>query len=187
MNGAMFNSLARFIDKNYPQVSFSDLCRQASLKTNVFAELTWYPDKDFLKVMEVFSEQTDTDLTALWRDFGRETFFYFADIFSNYLNGVKTFTDLITSLNRIHHEIKRDGLGTPPLLEFRRASPNHFEIRYTSERHLYDFFLGMLEGATRYFKTDVKILGRKEKGKLIVTITTKQPEVVPSLSSVFDQ
>ncbi len=187
MNGGMYNSLARFIDKNYPRISFSVLCQQASLKTNVFAELTWYPDKDFIKVMEVLSEQTETDLPALWRDFGRETFHYFADIFSDYTQGIKTFPDLITNLNRIHHEIKRDGLGNPPLLEFRRASPDHFEIRYTSDIHLFDFFLGMLEGATKHFKTDVKILGKKEKGKLIVTITAKQPEEVRSLASVFDQ
>ncbi len=180
MNGAMFNSLARYIDKNYPRVSFSDLCREASLKTNVFAELTWYPDKDFIKVMEFLSEQTETDLSTLWRDFGRETFHYFADIFGDYLHGIKTFPNLITNLNRIHQQIKRDGLGTPPLLEFKEASPDHFEIRYTSDRKLYDFFLGMLEGATKYYKTDTKILGKKERGKLIVTITTKQlePELV---------
>jgi len=180
MNGAMFNSLARFIDRDFPQVSFSDLCQQASLKTNVFAELTWYPDNDFMKVMEVLSEQTETDPAVLWRDFGRETFAHFADIFSEYLGKVKTFQDLVTSLNRIHHEIKRDGLGTHPLLEFREASPDHFELRYNSDRKLYDFFLGMLEGATKYYRTDVKILGRRERGKLIITITTKElePELV---------
>ncbi len=180
MNGAMFNSLARFTDRNFPSVSFSDLCQQASLKTNVFAELTWYPDNDFMKVMEVLSEEIETDLAVLWRDFGRETFAYFADIFNEYLGKVKTFQDLVTSLNRIHHEIKRDGLGIHPLLEFREASPDHFEIRYTSDRKLYDFFLGMLEGAVKYYKTDVKILGKKERGKFIVTITTKElePELV---------
>jgi hypothetical protein len=178
MNGAMFNSLARFVDKNFPSVSFSDLCQQASLKTNVFAELTWYPDKDFVKVMEALSEQTETEMTSLWRDFGRESFFYFMDTFHNYVNGIKSFSDLLTNLNRIHHDIKRDGLGTPPLLEFVEASPDHFEIRYTSDRCFNDFFLGMLEGATKHFKTGVKILGRKEKGKLIVTITTKHTEAV---------
>jgi len=178
MNGAMFNSLARFVDKNFPAVSFSDLCQQASLKTNVFAELTWYPDKNFMKVMEALSEKTETDITSLWRDFGRESFFYFMDTFHNYVNGSKSFSDLVTSLNRIHHDIKRDGLGTPPLLEFIEASSGHFEIRYTSDRHLNDFFLGMLEGATKHFKTDEKILGRKEKRKYIVTITTKQHEAV---------
>jgi hypothetical protein len=178
MNGAMFNSLARFIDKNHPQVSFSDLCQRAGLKTNVFAELTWYADKDFLKVMQVLSEQTETEITTLWREFGRETFFYFADIFGEYMRGIKNLGDLVTSVNRIHHEIKRDGLGTPPRIEFRKAQPNHFEIRYSSEKNLNDFFLGMLEGAVKHFQTDAKILGRKEHGKLIVTITSKQPEMV---------
>ncbi|MGB8657109.1 MAG: heme NO-binding domain-containing protein [Candidatus Zixiibacteriota bacterium] len=178
MNGAMFNSLARYIDKNYPQISFSDLCGQASLKTNVFAELTWYPDQDFVKIMKALSDQTETDLTTLWREFGRETFAYFADIFGDYMNGVKGLTDLITKLNGIHHDIKRDGLGSPPRLEFKKAQPDHFEIRYSSDRNFNEFFLGMLEGATKHFQTDVKILGRKEGGKLIVTVTTKQPERV---------
>ena len=178
MNGAMFNSLARFIDKNYPQVSFTDLCQKASLKTNVFAELTWYPDKDFTKIMQALSDRTETELTTLYREFGRETFSYFADIFSDYMSGVKSFGDLITAVNRIHHNIKRDGLGTPPRLEFRKASPDHFEIRYSSDRNSSDFFLGMLEGAVKYFQTDVKILGRKERGKLIVTISIKEPEMV---------
>jgi len=140
MNGAMFNSLARFIDKNYPQVSFSDLCQRAGLRTNVFAELTWYPDKDFTKVLQALSKQMETDLSALWREFGRETFAYFADIFGDYMNGVKSFGDLITAVNRIHHDIKHDGLGTPPRLEFRKASSDHFEIRYSSDRNLNDFF-----------------------------------------------
>lgn len=178
MNGAMFNSLARFVDKNFPAVSFSDLCRQASLKTNVFAELTWYPDKDFLKVMEALSEQPDTDMTSLWGDFGRESFLYFMDTFHNYVNGIRSFSDLLTNLNRIHHDIKQDGLGTPPLLEFIEASPGHFKIRYVSQRHWNDFFMGMLEGAVKHFKTDMRILGTREKGKYIVTITTKQREAV---------
>jgi hypothetical protein len=178
MNGAMFNSLARFIDKNYPQVSFTDLCQKASLKTNVFAELTWYPDKDFTKIMQALSEQTDTEITTLWRELGRDTFSYFSDIFGDYMAEVKTLSDLITAINRIHHEIKRDGLGNPPRIEFKKAQPNHFEIRYSSERNLNDFFLGMLEGAVKHFQTDAKILGRKEHGKLVVTISTKQPETV---------
>ncbi len=177
MNGAMFNSLARFIDKNYPSVSFSDLCQKTSLKTNAFAELTWYPDKGLVKLMQALCEETQTNLSTLWRDFGRETFFYFADIFGDYMGGIKTLNDLITATNRIHHDIKRDGLGTPPRLEFRKALPGHFEIRYHSERNLNDFFLGMLEGAAKYFQSDVKILGRKERGRLIVTISIREPEM----------
>jgi hypothetical protein len=177
MNGAMFNSLARFIDKQYPQVSFTELCRKASLRTNIFAELTWYPDKDFSKLMEALADQTETQPSMLWREFGRETFFYFSDIFGDYMNDIKTISDLITAVNRIHQEIKRDGLGTPPRLEFRKASTDHFEIRYSSERNQNDFFLGMLEGAVKHFGDEVKILGRKERGKLLVTINVKEPEM----------
>lgn len=177
MNGAMFNSLARFIDKQYPQISFTELCQKASLRTNIFAELTWYPDKDFSRLMEVLGDQTETQPSTLWREFGRETFFYFADIFGDYMNGIKNISDMITAINRIHQEIKRDGLGTPPRLEFRKASPDHFEIRYSSERNQNDFFLGMLEGAVKHFGNEVKILGRKERGKLLVTISIKEPEM----------
>lgn len=177
MNGAMFNSLARFIDKNYPQVSFTDLCQKASLKTNIFAELTWYPDKDFSNLMQALSDQTDIQVSALWRELGRETFTYFADIFGDYMNQVKSLPDMITAVNRIHHDIKHDGLGTPTRLEFRKASQDQFEIRYSSDRSFNDFFLGMLEGAAKHFQSEVKILARKERGRLIVTINVKEPEM----------
>jgi methyl-accepting chemotaxis protein len=177
MNGAMFNSLARFIDKNYPQISFSDLCRKASLNTKVFAELTWYPDNDLPNMMEELSKQTETELSTLWREFGRETFSYFADIFGDYMGEVGNFGDLITTVNRIHQAISRDGLGTPPRLDFRKAQADHFEIRYSSDRKLNDFFLGMLEGASKHFQSEVKILGRKDRGKLVVTIHAKEPEM----------
>jgi hypothetical protein len=177
MNGAMFNSLARFIDRNYPQVSFADLCQKASLRTNIFAELTWYPDEDILNLMQALSDRTDTQLSSLWREFGRETLAYFADIFGDYMGGVKSFADLVEAVNEIHHGIRRDGLGTPPRLEFREASPDHFEIRYSSDRNLNDFFLGMLEGAVKHFKSEVVILGRKQRGKLIVTVQVKQPKM----------
>jgi hypothetical protein len=178
MNGAMFNSLARFIDKNYPEVSFADLCRDASLKTNVFAELTWYPDKDFERLVKTLGDQTETELSTLWRELGRETFSYFADIFGDYMSEIKNFSDLITRMDRIHHNIKRDGLGTLPRLEFREASPGQFQIRYSSERNLNDFFLGMLEGAVRHYRSDAKILARKQRGKLVVTISVEEPELV---------
>jgi hypothetical protein len=177
MNGAMFNSLARFIDKNHPQVSFSDICRKASLNTRVFAELTWYPDNDLPNMMDVLGKQTDMEPSTLWREFGRETFSYFADIFGDYMGEVGSLGDLITTVNRIHQAIKRDGLGTPPRLEFRKAQPGHFEIRYSSDRKLNDFFLGMLEGASKHFQSEVKILGRKERGKLVVTVRAKEPEM----------
>lgn len=178
MNGAMFNSLARFIDKNYPQVSFTELCEKASLRTNVFAELTWYPDNDLPNMMEILGEKTETDISTLWRELGRETFSYFSDIFGDYMNGIKSFGDLITAVNRIHHDIKSDGLGLPSRLEFRKAQPDHFEIRYSSDRNLNDFFLGMLEGASKHFQSEVKILGRKERGRLVVTINVKEREMV---------
>jgi methyl-accepting chemotaxis protein len=125
------------------------------------------------------SELTETDLSTLWREFGRETFSYFADIFGDYMSGINSFSDLIPTVNRIHQAISRDGLGTLPRLEFRKASPEHFEIRYSSDRKLDDFFLGMLEGASKHFQSEVKILGRKERGKLIVTIHVKEPEMAP--------
>ncbi len=195
MNGAMFNSLARFVEKNYPQVSFSDLCQKASLKTNFFAELTWYPDKDFLNLMEVLSNQTQSEgsrsagkevttpayggISDLWRELGKETFPYFAEIFNDYIKQVTSLDDLLTMINKIHYDISKDGLGIPPRFEFKKVSGNHFEIRYTSNRNLSDFFLGMLEGAAKYFETSVKIIARKEKEKLVATITIKQPEMMP--------
>jgi hypothetical protein len=179
MNGAMFNSLARFIDRRYPQFSFTDLCRKAGLKTNVFAELTWYPDKDFNKLMQTIGQLIENEPATLWREFGRESFGYFIDIFGDYTGDVTNVGEIITAVNRIHHDIKRDGLGTPPILEFKRASPDNFEIRYASERKLDDFFLGMLEGAVKHFGSEVKILGRKERGRLTVTITVKEQELAP--------
>ncbi len=44
-------------------------------------------------------------------------------------------------------------------------------------RKLDDFFLGVLEGASKHFQSEVKILGRKERGKLVVTIHVKEPEM----------
>lgn len=183
MNGAMFNSLARFVEKNYPQVSFPDLCRKASLKTNIFAELTWYPDKDFSNLMEILSSQTQKELTTLWREFGKETFLYFAEIFSNYLKRVTGLDEMLTAVNKIHYDISKDGLGTPPRFEFRKVTVNDFQIRYTSNRDLNDFFLGMLEGAAKYFEATVKITGRKERGKLVATISIKKPEMEPAWPS----
>ena len=180
MNGAMFNSLARFIDRNYPQVSFSDLCQKASLRTNIFAELTWYPDRDFFNLIEVLGNQTQKEITTLWREFGKETFPYFAEIFGDYMKNITSLDEMITTINKIHYDISKDGLGTPPRFEFKRASGNHLEIRYTSNRNLHDFFLGMLEGAAKHFETSVKIIGRKERGKLVASITIKQPELMPA-------
>jgi hypothetical protein len=179
MNGAMFNSLARFVEKNYPEVSFSELCQKASLKTNIFAELSWYPDKDFFNLMEVLSDQTQTEVTTLWRELGKETFLYFTDIFKEYMKEVTSLEEMLTRINKIHYDISKDGLGIPPRFEFRKVSGNHFEIRYASNRELHDFFLGMLEGAAKHFETSVKIIGRKERGKLVATITIKQPEMMP--------
>lgn len=177
MNGAMFNSLARFIDKRHPQISFTDLCRKAALKTNVFAELTWYPDKDFNKLMQTLSRITETELPTIWREFGRESFGYFADIFGDYMSDIDNISDLITSVNKIHHDIRNDGLGTPPRLEFIRVSPDRLEVRYDSDRKLDEFFLGMLEGAVKHYGSEVKILGRKERGRLTVTITVEEREM----------
>jgi hypothetical protein len=148
------------------------------LKTNVFAELTWYPDGDFTNLVQALCETTETEPSTMWREFGQETFEYFADIFGDYMNPDGTLGDLITTVNRIHQHIKNDGLGTPPRMEFRRASPDNFEIRCASNRKMDDFFLGMLEGAVKHYGAEVNILGKKERGKLTVTINVKEPEAV---------
>jgi hypothetical protein len=38
----------------------------------------------------------------------------------------------------------------------------------------------MLEGAAKYFETSVKIIGRKERGKLVASISMKKPELMPA-------
>jgi len=186
MNGAMFNSLARFVERNYPQVSFSDLCRKASLRTNVFAELTWFPDKDFEKLVEILSSQTGKEITTLWRGLGKETFLYFAEIFSDYIKNITSLDEMLTTINKIHYDISKDGLGTPPRFEFKKVTGDQFAqtgkrllvIKYTSNRNLNDFFLGMLEGAAKHFETNVEIIGRKERGKLVARITVKHPDMI---------
>lgn len=149
------------------------------MRTNIFAELTWYPDKDFFNLMDALSNQTKKEATTLWREFGRETFPYFAEIFSDYVKQVESLDKMLTVINRIHCDISKDGLGAPPSFELRKVSGDHFEIRYGSNRNLNDFLLGMLEGAAKYFETSVKIMGRKEKGKLIAKLTIKHPEMTP--------
>jgi hypothetical protein len=93
---------------------------------------------------------------------------------------ITTLDELLTAINEIHDNISKDGLGTPPRFEFRKASGKDFEIKYSSKRNLNDFFLGMLEGAAKHFQTSVQVIGRKERGKLITCITTSQPEMAPA-------
>ncbi|TZE80857.1 heme NO-binding domain-containing protein [Calorimonas adulescens] len=98
----------------------------------------------------------------LWREIGRNNIRTFHKWFPSYFER-KSLKGFLMLMDDVHSQLTRLVKGArPPRLFAKELGHDRIEIRYVSKRGMYDYFLGLLEGAAEFFneKLDIKEVDR---------------------------
>ena len=137
----------------------------------VFSPLDDVEDERIFLLIENISKKVNMPVANLWQEIGKNNIFEFAQDYPIFFKRSNLFK-FISSLNFIHAVIMKKIKGAkPPKMEFEIVSKDSINLTYISNRELYDYFLGMLKGASKFFNEKIEIQEvQKGNGKLKVFI-----------------
>lgn len=108
----------------------------------------------------------------LWRIIGKDNVRAFYQSYSLFFNKENLY-NFLDSMNDVHKIVRKKIAGSnPPALDIEILSHNSIYFIYSSKRNMYDYLLGLLDGAREHFKEDVKIEEvERTNGKLKLKLT----------------
>ncbi|MGL4737793.1 MAG: heme NO-binding domain-containing protein, partial [Cellulosilyticaceae bacterium] len=145
----------------------------------IFSPLETIADQDVKKCIQLIAESQKISEKELWRLIGQDNVKAFAKDFPSFFKGQNMFS-FLSSLFDIHVMMTKKFVGArPPVVGIKAVSEKEALFTYESDRGMFEYCIGLLEGANAYFKEDVRIeeLERGEK-QLKIRLYFQSPIVV---------
>ena len=108
-------------------------------------------DESIFAVMNSAAKLIGKPIEEVWREVGRSNIVSFSKWFPSFFEraGLKGF---LMMMDHVHTQLTKMIPGAkPPRLIAKELSTNEIEMRYSSRRGMYDYFLGLLEGSATFF------------------------------------
>ncbi len=173
MKGSVVATWMKTLDRMKGMPFMEAVCKDVKWdRTRVIAPKDDVADEEIFRVVNEVARRSGQQPGDLWREIGRANIESFHQWFPSYFEhaSLKRFLML---MDEVHAQLTRMIPGArPPRLHARELAPNRCEIRYVSFRGMFDYFLGLLEGAAAFFheKLDVTEVerGQDDQGKYII-------------------
>ncbi len=155
MKGVIFNIAENFITDNFGEDILDEIIASCNLITKEpFVGPGTYPDEDLIEIVTKSSEKLHIPVPELLKKFGEYSFSKLAGRHPNFLIGFthpKAFLKTVDGI--IHVEVRKLYQGVQlPVFQYEDPSENELIITYFSERKLYSFMEGLINGVGTYFK-----------------------------------
>lgn len=158
MKGTVVSTWIKTCRKLYNESYVDEAMKEIGWKTDrVFTPLETINDEEIFKVISLIAQKQRMSEKDLWKIIGIENIKTFHDDFPSFFK-TKNLFSFLRSLFDIHVIMTNKFKGAkPPLVEIKPISEYEALFTYRSERNLFDYFYGSLEGAAKYFNESPKI------------------------------
>lgn len=132
------------------------------------------PDREIFSVFEYLSQQTGKSIDYIWKEVGKQNIYSFHKWFPSYFERY-SLKGFLVMMDDVHAQLTKMIKGAnPPRLIAKEINEKEIQINYISERGLFDYFLGLLEGSAEFFnetiKYDVLDTGTTNDGKKFLLV-----------------
>ena len=126
-------------------------------KDKTFSPLENVPDNEIFKVINNIAQKESMSLQELWRRIGIDNVTTFTKDYPAFFRQENLYS-FLKSMYDVHVLVvkKIDG-AKPPLLNLTPISSREAILSYNSKRGMFDYFKGMIEGASKYFNEEIKV------------------------------
>ncbi|WP_275372895.1 heme NO-binding domain-containing protein [Clostridium tertium] len=137
----------------------------------VFTPLEDVDDTQIFSLIQTIADNVGTSVNGLWQVIGENNLQKFSEDYPVFFKRVNLYK-FLDSLNFIHSIIMKKIRGArPPKMHLEPISSNSIYFTYRSDRELFDYFLGLLNGSAKYFGENIEIKEvERKKGELKVHI-----------------
>lgn len=145
-------------------------------RTKVFTPLEDVDDGLCNRLMATIAKKAGVELADMWRKVGNQNVNTFFGLYSGFFKHRCAY-DFLRSMNDVHKIVMRRFAGAkPPILDMVPISSRSAHFIYRSKRGMFDYFLGMVEGAAMHYqeKVDIKVISHTDT-EMTVKLTFEKP------------
>lgn len=126
-------------------------------KNKTFSPLENVQDNEIFKVINNIAQKENMPVKELWRKIGIDNVTTFTKDYPAFFKQENLYS-FLKSMYDVHVLVvkKIDG-ARPPILNLTSISSREAIFSYKSKRGMFDYFKGMIEGASKYFNEEVQI------------------------------
>lgn len=130
-------------------------CNVSSAKT--FSPIEDVDDSIVFNIVKNIAKGVNLDEKSIWKSIGIDNVITFSNDYPAFFRH-DTLYQFLKSMNDVHKiVVKRIPGAKPPGLDLTPISKNEAMFVYRSKRGMFDYFLGMLEGASKYYNEKIQI------------------------------
>lgn len=139
-------------------------------RSKIFSPLENVDDQEIKRIIQYIAKKQNIQVGELWKKIGHDNIIAFSHDYPAFFSHDNVYT-FLRSLFDIHIVMtKRFAGARPPIVAIEPISSNEAIFSYRSDRGMFDYFIGMLEGACNYFNEQVKV---EEVSKSSTELTLK--------------
>lgn len=176
MKGTVVSTWIKSCRKMYGDEVVNDAMSSIGIElSKTFSPLEDVDDSIPKNIVNYVANQQKILPSKIWREIGNENIETFAKDYPAFFK----FENLYCFLKAMHDihivVMKRIPGAKPPILNLKPISKREAIFTYNSKRGMFDYFMGLLEGAEEYFKEDIKtekISNSEESLELKLTFNT---------------
>jgi len=179
MKGIVFTEFLEFVENHHGIVMVDNLINKSDLESGgVYSSVGTYKHHEMVELVSQLSLETNVPIGDLLYIYGEHFFSVLFSSYPSFFEGQKDcFKFLATVDNYIHPEVlKLYPDAELPRFETELHETNEMRLIYHSERALYTFAEGLIEGLMKHYVGDNYTLSREvldDEGKKVRFIITR--------------
>ena len=172
MKGIIFTEFLELVENEFGLEMVQRIIDECELDTNgVYTSVGTYSHKDMFKMVGELAKIKGIPVPELLIVFGEYFFNTLSHDYPHFMEKSNLFTFLDSIDNYIHPEVlKLYPDAELPTFEGEIKSKDEMTLNYMSTRKLSDLAIGLIKGASKYYKEDVDILkiSEEDEGEKVI-------------------
>ena len=126
-------------------------------RNKIFNPLEDVPDKEVNSFVDYISSKKGVNKRELWKTIGKDNLNAFHEGFPAFFKHDNLY-HFLSSMYDVHANVaKRISGAHPPLIQVTPISEDEAIFIYKSDRKMFDYLDGLLEGSAEYFKENIQV------------------------------
>lgn len=175
MKGTVVSTWISTMEKMYGKDIVNQAKRNADWEEDlIITPMTTIEDHKPKDLIKKVSKLVNEKPGEVWHKIGKDNINTFSKWFPSYFSN-RTLKNFLMLMDTVHLQLTEMVPGAnPPRLKANEINDHKIEMTYVSKRGMFDYFLGLLEGSSSFFKNPIKVeeidKGKKEDGRHFLKI-----------------
>ncbi|MDO4721324.1 MAG: heme NO-binding domain-containing protein [Peptostreptococcaceae bacterium] len=158
MKGTVVGTWIRTLSRQYGSEKIYEKMAAAGIDPErPISPLDDIEDEKVYRLIDEVSKTFSIEKNQLWKEIGEDNVAAFYEGYGGFFRKNNMF-QFLCSMNDVHQVVRKRIAGSnPPILDMLVQGKNEVHLLYKSERGMFSYLIGLLEGTKKHFEEDVRI------------------------------